>query len=342
MSSLSGYGIIFFFIGAVVGFYISVPLHELGHLVCGRLSGFSFLSFQLINWVWSKDESGSIKLAKGARLRGILGQCLMEPCKDERNFHFVLYNLGGGLVNIITGVMLLVPFFFVHNDFVRSILWGMGAISIILGAVNLIPLREAAMQNDGTNIKEASKSDRAKHGFYMMFKVNADLSKGKRIQDFARDDFVVDEGVDLSNYFVAQIVMFRSSQLEESGAYGQSYNELLRLDTEKLPPLYSAQVTLALMYHELIHFSAEISKQRARARIGAKAEDKVFQKFLRMKHPGLMPYQATKIAFLDGDKVKAQELITQTRDLMSSLRNPGMEYSVTLMLENLESRMREE
>ena len=60
----------------------------------------------------------------------------------------------------------------------------MGIFSIIVGFIhlipNFIPKKNALVMIDGTNIWEASKSPEAKHGFYVMLKTNADLSKGKR------------------------------------------------------------------------------------------------------------------------------------------------------------------
>lgn len=194
---------------------------------------------------------------------------------------------------------------------------------------------------DGANIKEANKSADAKHGLYMMLKSNADMSRGKYLQDFSEDAFMVSESSDLSNYLVANLVLLNSSRLEETGAFEQSYNELLRLNPSKLPAFYGGQVILGLMFHELIYFDDETSRQRARKRIEAKAKDKFFQKLIQMKHPAFLPYHAAKKFFLDGDANKALELIGQARKLTPSLQNPGSEHTVMLLLDRLESRMKE-
>ena len=36
-------------IGFIAGIFLSIVLHELGHLACGRLSGYRFVSFRLMN-----------------------------------------------------------------------------------------------------------------------------------------------------------------------------------------------------------------------------------------------------------------------------------------------------
>ena len=214
-----------------------------------------------------------------------------------------------------------------------------GFSAIFLGAANLIPMKIGGIPNDGENIKEALKSHDARRGFYIMFKANAEMAKGKKLCDFGKNDFAVGENADLSNYLVANTVLLYASQLEESGAFEQSYNELLRLDSTKLPPFYGAQLILAIVFQELVLLKDEVFVMRARSRMEAKANDKLFQKFLQMKHPAFLPFQAAKKAFLDDDFNKAQELIALARKLNHTLQNPGQEYSVTLMLDRLESRM---
>jgi glyoxylate utilization-related uncharacterized protein len=58
-----------------------------------------------------------------------------------------------------------------------------------------------------------------------------------------------------------------------------------------------------------------------------------------MKHPAFMPIHAAKKAFVDGDGVEARKLIAQTRALVSTLQNPGMEHHIALTLDSLELRL---
>ena len=332
-------GIIIFIVTFIIGFCLSVIAHELGHLICGRLSGYRFVSFRLMKWLWTRDESGKIKFTKSAGLGGMLGQCLMKPCKDEKYFRFWLYNAGGGLVNLITGAALIIPFFIVSNDYFGLVLLGMGVSALMLGVIILIPMKAGGIPNDGRNIKEAKKSADAKHGFYMMFKANAEMSEGKRLTDFAEDAFTVSACADVNNFLVSQMLLLRAGQLEESGAYEQSYQVLSQPAVEKLPPFYSGQFLLGLMFHELVYFGDELSVKRARERMEAKSKDTIFVKLLTMKHPAFVPYHAAKAAFLDNDIAKARELIEQARKLNYLQQNSGSEYSVTLMLDKLESRL---
>lgn len=332
-------GILIYIVFLIIGFCASLIAHELGHLICGCLSGYRFISFRIMKWLWTKDESGNIKFTKGTGLTGTGGQCLMEPSENEKNFQFWLYNAGGGLVNFIIGIAFMILFFLVHNDYVKQGLLGLGLPAIMLGAANLIPMKAGGIPNDGENIKEAKKSADAKHSLYMMFKVNAEMSKGKLLADYEEGTFTVSEQADINNFLVAQMLLLHAGQLEESCDYNKSYQLLSRPKPEKLPPFYSGQLLFNLMFHELVYFGDESSVQRSRDRIEAKSKDKIFLKLLTMKHPAFIPFHAAKTAFLDHDTDKARELIVEARELNPTQQNPGLEHSVTLMLDKLESRM---
>ena len=82
-----------------------VLLHEAGHLACGLLTGYRFVSYRVQSHVWYRRGG---KLCRGRYLiPGTGGQCLMAPPQTEERFPFVLYNLGGGLFNIVPGAALL-------------------------------------------------------------------------------------------------------------------------------------------------------------------------------------------------------------------------------------------
>jgi len=89
----------------------------------------------------------------------------------------------------------------------------------------------------------------------------------------------------------------------------------------------------------LVYFGDELSVQQAGNRLTEKRKDRIFQKLLTMGHPVFLPYRAAKVAFIDSDTDWARELITQARELNNSQQNPGLEHSVTCMLDILEARL---
>lgn len=328
-----------YFISLVSAFFVATAVHELGHLACGLCSGYTFVSFRLLRWTWAKDSQGKLRVSAGTGLSGLLGQCLMAPSADEGRYRFVLYNAGGGLANLVLGVLCTAALFLVPNVYVQASMLAFAVINLMFGAVNLIPRRNP-IPNDGANIREARRSAEAAHGLYLMLRVNGALADGAHLTDFPEGMFAVSETADLSNYLIANTMLLRASQLDESGSPDESYRTLLRIRADKLPSFYAAQVTLNLMFFELVHDGGEAAVALARKRIESKQKDKQFQKILNMRHPAFLSFQAAKAAFLDNDTDKAQALTAQARELNAALPNPGERHSNALMLERLEEKMR--
>ena len=83
-----------------VSLAIIVPIHELGHLVCGLLSGYKFVSFRIFNFTLLK-ENGKFKIKKFA-IAGTGGQCILTPPDlPLEKIPIGWYNIGGVVANII-------------------------------------------------------------------------------------------------------------------------------------------------------------------------------------------------------------------------------------------------
>lgn len=93
-----------------VAVFIQTIFHEAGHLVAGLLSGYRFSSFRIGNFMLVK-ENEKMK-CKRLSLAGTGGQCLMiPPDMIDGKIPFVLYNLGGSLMNLVMAASLFVYIF---------------------------------------------------------------------------------------------------------------------------------------------------------------------------------------------------------------------------------------
>jgi len=328
--------ILFYIVSFFIGLYLSMILHELGHLVCGLLTGYKFNSFVLFKWQWFKNKKGKIRVKKTATIEGILGQCLMEPI-DFKNFRYLLYNLGGGLVNLLTGIIFWLIYFFLATGNLSILCFGIAFAATFLAFTNLFPLRKIATPNDGANIREANKSEVAKYGFYIQLKVNAEQAKGKKLTEYDKNTFLVDKKADLTNYLIAYTVVLNATYLEEKGKYKESYKELLRIDPEELPGFYRCYVLLCLIFQELVYFD---DYKTAKKRLKDNENHKFFQTLLKMKHPAFMQINAAKKAFIDHDIKAANKLIKETKKAIPSLNNSGSEHSIKVSISSLEEKIK--
>ena len=75
--------------------YLQIILHEAGHLVCGLLSGYNFVSFCIGSFTIIKQD-GKIRI-KRFKLAGTGGQCHMSQPRDVAldEVPTMLYNAGG-------------------------------------------------------------------------------------------------------------------------------------------------------------------------------------------------------------------------------------------------------
>lgn len=181
----------FFLAYYMVTMLLHTIIHEAGHLVFGLLSGYRFLSFRIFSFtIVKKDDKIAVKKLK---VPGTMGQCLMYPpeWQDDQPYPYVLFNLGGGVLNIISSI-LVIPLFFTG-----SVLWAWIAgvfifSGVILAVTNLVPMT-IGIPNDGKNCLDCKKLKEAQKGFYLQLKINADMSDGAELKDFPVELFEVQE-----------------------------------------------------------------------------------------------------------------------------------------------------
>ena len=163
--------------------YLSIPLHEAGHLVCGLLTGYEFVSFRVGKTIWTKRDG---KLVRGrCQVAGTGGQCLMTPPgAPDKSFPYALYNLGGALANGLAAVLLWAAALAVNG--IPGLMCAIAAVtSLAVALMNLLPF--PGVCNDGRNLLDLRKSDEARRAFWITLEANARLSEGMRPRDLPAD-----------------------------------------------------------------------------------------------------------------------------------------------------------
>ncbi|MER2040888.1 MAG: site-2 protease family protein [Desemzia incerta] len=183
-------GIIFF----CLSYFLHILIHELGHLIFGLLTGYSFVSFRVGSFTIIKED-GKFKRKK-FHLPGTGGQCLMSPPEySEKSFPYVIYNLGGVLLNLVASIIALGIILGIEqlSDF-ALVGWQLFLIAGLFTAVtNGIPLKIGGFPNDGHNIYSLMKKEENKKAFFIQLKMNALMTQGIRIKDIPFEELSVDE-----------------------------------------------------------------------------------------------------------------------------------------------------
>lgn len=218
-----------FYISLYVMIFMQTVVHEAGHLVFGLLTGYGFSSFR-IGSIMHIKQNGKLKI-KRYKLAGTGGQCLMvPPALDEKgNMPYVLYNLGGALMNIICGVITLIVYIAVPNGFFGYLLLCNMLMAFAIALTNGIPLKLGLVNNDGHNAVSLGKDKNALHAFWQQLKINEANSQNIRLKDMPKEWFEVPNDADLTNSLTATIKVFNCSRLMDEHSFDEAKEEMKKL-----------------------------------------------------------------------------------------------------------------
>lgn len=246
-----GFGLdmmIYFLIFAVVSYILHIIFHEGGHALFGILGGFEFVSFRIGSYMWSL-ENGKLKYSR-YRLSGSGGQCLMLP-KNEKLESYVLYNAGGGLMNLLVAVLFLGLNAIFHDTLFQIFGINMVAIGFLLGLFNLIPF-DAGIPNDGYNIYCILKDRKSLHSMYQQLILSKELADGKRIDEIDEEILTLYEGADLKNPLNTCIQANYGTRLLVLKKYDEAKEVLLELKRLPISNIYEQSVSVDLALTRLL------------------------------------------------------------------------------------------
>lgn len=200
---------------------IHIFFHELGHMVCGLLSGYKFNSIRFFG-LMIINENGKLAIRK-MTVAGTGGQCSMVPPRTDGTSPVALFNWGGCLANIITSMVAILVAIICRDMVVFStILLIFGVVGIGLAIINGIPFK--SLGNDGYNAMTLKDRPQARIAFEKSLVIVKELGDGKRLRDLPEDYFDYEVGkYELDdNLLVSQAAMTLNYHLD-CGDYDKVY-----------------------------------------------------------------------------------------------------------------------
>lgn len=239
-----------------------IILHESGHLVCGLLSGYSFVSFRIFNLTFVKIN-GILRIRRYS-IAGTGGQCLLTPPDlPLEKIPTVWYNLGGVLFNVIA-LLSIVPLFFVKlNPFLSECVVIFALTDAILVLLNGMPMKVSGAGNDAYNMLLLRKDPLAKQGMVIALRSNALLQQGVRPKDMPQDWFVVSETINYRDQLEVSIPMMAAGCLVDELRYADARNAYENLYDHKseIIGLYVKEIACELVFLRLICGDMEGAKE---------------------------------------------------------------------------------
>lgn len=298
------------YIDIMISMVIQIILHEGGHLIGGLLSGYEYVSFRIFTWVWIKGKDKKLHIKK-MKIKGTVGQCLMCPPKMPiESSPYILYHLGGGLMNLIVGGICIVLYHFVlPQDYLTFLLFkGFGIIGIILGVTNLIPCKTAGIQNDGYNLLDFRKNIETKKCMNMVLSMNAYLTLADSYADIPKE--LVDElkkmdftKMDITNGSILNAYNYQAALYFSEGNYEEVYRMQKHiLDTEGTLEIFRNEARCECLFYELTHGQDKETIE--------KLYNKKLQKYIKttVLYPARMRLMFAYYYLYKKDDKKAQEM----------------------------------
>ena len=221
--AVSGWSGLFWLLAAVVvAQYIQIVAHEGGHLLFGLLTGYRFLSFRIGSVVLIRQEGRLV--FRRCRVRGTGGQCLLiPPAVDGTKGPYVLYNLGGVLLNLAVAggalalLLLLRPAAPASYFLLFTILFG-----LLLAVSNGVPMRMSGIANDGYNALCLGRRPQARRALYAQLAVVGLAAQGVRMKDMPEELFDLGENPDWSDPILCTIAYMQVARLVDAQQFEQA------------------------------------------------------------------------------------------------------------------------
>ena len=307
------------FLSMYAAITVQIILHEAGHLLFGLLTGYRFCSFRVFSLMWVRED-GRIRF-KRQSIAGTGGQCLMAPPDlSDGRMPFLLYNLGGVLVNLLSaavflGAALLCP----APSLGRTVLMLLALVGLAFALMNGLPLRMGPVNNDGRNALELSRSPEAVRAFRIQMLIAELQTKGVRPKDMPEEWFAVPSDEAMKNGIVASVGVFCCGRLMDEHRFAEAdrlMKHMLSIESG-IVGLYRSLLICDRTYVELITENrlAVLQSMRTPAQ----------QKTLKaMKaYPSVLRTEYAYALLADRDPKKAEEIRAQFEKSAASSPYPG-------------------
>lgn len=296
--------------GLIIGFIVTVIIHELGHLVFGLITGYKFTSFKVFFIKVYYKNKIKIKFEKGNIL--IHGQCLMRPT----NRRYFLYNLGGVIFNYILTIILFVLFYTISNEYIIQLIFGALIINTLLAIMNCMYHKDGI--NDICNIVRCMKNKDYLEGVLYQLDIVSNVTINDKFKSkYNPSDDVKNIYANVSIYRFRYLKAYNEGNIEKMNYYykllRKKYNSIY-LPMLKLPTL------ILLLNHEFIINNDIVELTKIVNRVSSR-DVKLFKKY---------PFEYSLFVFYKDGVVLKKEynynlldnyIISNPEDLVEKLNN---------------------
>lgn len=226
--------------------YLIFILHELGHAVCGYLTGYRLVAFGLGNFLLTK-KSGKFSLSRTAVLKNVGAQYI--GLKEDESDQKIILMLAGGLIVHLSLIILAILYGFLTRSWYFSATWICLNVSFLL--INAKPVGIT----DGAKIWELLQHPENTKYAYLVLRHSAQTLLAP--QEYDLKDFIMPVDEDARGSFAESVLIFQGlvsifdGQIETAKKHFQSL--LDKTDnpmSQTLSQLYLLHIALLEGDHE--------------------------------------------------------------------------------------------
>lgn len=287
----------------IVALAILIPAHEAGHLVCGLLTGYKFVSFRIFNLTFIRVND-KIRVKKYS-VAGTGGQCLLTPPDlPVEEIPTAWYNAGGVLANLALLVLTLPLFLLDLHPFVAEFLVIFCLTDVLLILTNGIPMKVGGISNDGYNIIYLNRNLLSKQSIVTQLRSNALIQEGVRPKDMPAEWHEWKGDIDYKNPLEVSMPLMHASRLVDEMRWEEAYQEFSHIYGHKadIMQLYVKETACELA------FCALVTGRKDQA---AELLDKNLRKYINAYRGVMSSKQRIMCAielYLNDDRAKATEI----------------------------------
>lgn len=232
--------------------FSAIPVYHLARFWAGKVSGYNLVSITFFRHTWLFDKNNKITKKRNFNKFNFFN-IVMSPPDDYTQFKFKLYLLSGGFANITLALILkIILSIFISYSYLFVLLNIVMIINTMAGFVSLLPLKFLYI-SDSVTLIEASKSEYAKRGLYLMYYIHNRHNNGTRWRDFPAETFLIDKNEDIYNFLISNILVCESFRLYDIGEYHASAQIYEQFDINKFNKMYHAIIKNHLIYYYCLH-----------------------------------------------------------------------------------------
>ena len=139
-------------------------------------------------------------------------------------------------------------------SFCAAIFALLAIIGLIIGLMNIVPLRMGGIANDGFNALTLRKREKARHALWLQLRINALTTKGVRFRDLPVEWFDMPNDSDLNDVMLASAAIFRFNYLMDRHEFeeGKTLAEHLLNKADKMLEVHKNELRCELLFLEII------------------------------------------------------------------------------------------